>query len=114
MYHPAPLTPLHRRTMVHMHHRTTMRLSITLDPDLHQMAAARARARHTSISREINDLIRQAITPAESAQASPTQPLRDPLTGFLVSPGRPGLTLDDFQRMKDDEDLRHMESNATP
>ena len=89
-----------------------MRLSITLDPDLHQMAAARARARHTSISREINDLIRQAITPAESPQAA-VQSYRDPLTGFLVSPGRPGLTLEDFQRMENDEDLRHMESNAT-
>jgi len=28
-----------------------LRLSITLDPDLHQIAAARARARHVSLSK---------------------------------------------------------------
>ena len=103
---------MHHFTMMHQHRHTTMRLSITLDPDLHQLAAARARARHTSISREINDLLRQAITPAEPQKAA-IQPCRDPLTGFLVSPGRPSLTLEDFQRMEDDEDLRHMESKAS-
>lgn len=93
--------------MVQLHHCTTMRLSITLDPDIHQIASARARARHVSLSKEINTLLRAAvIAPTASAD---TQPYRDPLTGFLVSPGRPGLTLEDFKRMEDDDDLRHLE-----
>jgi len=95
--------------MVHMHHYIIMRLSITLDPDLHQIATARARARHVSLSKEINTLLRAAVVSPDAPDPA-TQAYRDPLTGFLVSPGRPGLTLEDFQRMEDDDDLRHLEN----
>jgi len=105
-----------------------MRLSITLDPDLHQIASARARARRVSLSTEINTLLRAAVSPpplpafpasSPIADPDPAQHTLDPLTGLLVShgrrrfqvsPGKPGLTLADFQRMEDDDDLRHLEN----
>ncbi len=107
-----------------------MRLSITLDPDLYQIAAARARARHVSLSKEINTLLRAAVVspvapPSFKARSGtttahdPAEHTLDPLTGLLVShghrqfqvsPGKPGLTLEDFQRMEDDDDLRHLEN----
>ncbi|MCX6937674.1 MAG: hypothetical protein NTU80_07205 [Verrucomicrobia bacterium] len=104
-----------------------MRLSITLEPDLHQIAAARARARRTSISREINDLLRAAITPAQQPAFSarsdtapaldPSQHTLDPQTGLLishgrlrfpVSPGRMPITPEIVQQAEYDEDIRHM------
>lgn len=84
-----------------------MRLSIHLDPDLHRIAAARAQARGTSISREINTLVRAALSSPAEPRPAPPAAQRDPLTGFLVSPTRPNLTEDDFRRMDDDEDFRH-------
>jgi hypothetical protein len=103
-----------------------MRLSITLDPELHRLAASRARARRTSISREINTLLRQAISnqaarPA-TATGSPGDPARhtpDPDSGllisegklrFAVSPGRGPLTEADIRHAEDEEDLRHWNS----
>lgn len=108
-----------------------MRLSITLDPDLHQIASARARARRVSLSKEINTLLRAAVSPAPqpasprpptatSDSPDPSRHTLDPLTGLLVShgrrqfsvsPGKPDLTLEDFQRMEDDDDLRHLENH---
>lgn len=104
-----------------------MRLSITLDPKLHQITAARARARRTSISQEINELLRQAIAapadtfsaPAPALAGDPASHRLDPATGLLisagkrrfpVSPGRSPLTSEDLLRMEDDEDLRHMKA----
>ncbi len=104
-----------------------MRLSITLDPQLHQITAARARARRTSISQEINELLRQAIAapgnpfpaPEAASAGDPASHHLDPATGllisagrrrFAVSPGRTPLTTEDLLRMEDDEDLRHMKA----
>lgn len=102
-----------------------MRLSITLDPDLHRITASRARARGRSISREINDLLRQAVvdagaafpaTPPANGATDPAIHHPDKTTGLLisagrrrfpVSPGRKPLTDEDIRRMEDDEDLRH-------
>jgi hypothetical protein len=99
-----------------------MRLSITLDPDLHRVAADRARAHRISLSREINQLLRQALLPppARPGGVSPGDPARhheDASSGLLisegrlrlpVSKGRPGITLEHVRKLEDDDDRRHL------
>ncbi len=116
--------------MVLLHHYIIMRLSITLDDDLHRIASTRARARRTSISKEINALLRQATMPSPPqfvvpvhASVDPAKHTPDSATGLLishgrlrfpVSPGRPGLTLAMLQQAENDEDFRHMAPGLPP
>lgn len=87
-----------------------MRLSITLDPDIHRITASRARARGTSISREVNDLLRQAVaTPLPASAAIPAiRP--EGKRGFPVSQGLRPITSEDIARAEDEEDLRHLDA----
>ncbi len=95
-----------------------MRLSITLESDLYEIVVARAKARKTTISKEVNTLMRMGITPPKAVtyggveEEVPIHYVPDPKTGllrttgrrrFLVSPGRP-LTEKDIEDMLDDED----------
>ncbi|MBK8476651.1 MAG: hypothetical protein IPL39_10120 [Opitutaceae bacterium] len=85
-----------------------MRLSITLDPQLHQITATRARARRTSISQEINELLRQAIA-APQPDCPPLRLIRpEGRRGFPVSQGLRPFTSEDVARLEDEDDLRHL------
>jgi hypothetical protein len=85
-----------------------MRLSITLDPVLHQIASDRAHARGTTLSREINALLRQALAsrPTDPGVPAPIQP--EGRRGFPVSQGATPITLEDVARAENQEDLRHL------
>ena len=84
-----------------------MRLSVTLDPDLHQVAASRAQARGTTLSREINDLLRAALTarPAGPGQASAIR--AEGRRRFPVSQAIQPFTDQDVARAETHEDLSH-------
>jgi len=86
-----------------------MRLSISLDPDLHQIAASRARARNISLSREINNLLRDAVSPP-AAPSSDTAPsiTYEGRRRFPVSGGLPPITSEDVARLDDEDDFRHL------
>jgi hypothetical protein len=86
-----------------------MRLSISLDPDLYHAARARALARRTSISNEVNALLRRALSSRADAPAADDSSYLDPLTGLRVSRGHQPITPEDVRRMDDAEDLRHLE-----
>lgn len=90
-----------------VHHGAAMRLSVTLDPDLHQVAASRAQARGTTLSREINDLLRAALTagPAGPGQAPAIRP--EGRRRFPVSQAIQPFTDQDVARAETHEDLRH-------
>lgn len=86
-----------------------MRLSVTLDPDLHQLVSARARARRVSLSKEINSLLRAAVSPGATDQTD-TAPLIT-LEGrrqFPVSRGLHPITSEDVARLDDEDDFRHL------
>ena len=85
-----------------------MRLSITLDPVLHQIVSDRAHARGTTLSREINALLRQALAarPSDAGAPAPIQP--EGRRGFPVSQGATTITLEDAARVENQEDLRHL------
>lgn len=85
-----------------------MRLSINLDPDLHQIATARARARNTSISKEINELLRSVVCRPPADDASGARILASGRRGFPVSHGLVPFTGEDAAHAEDDEDLRHL------
>lgn len=85
-----------------------MRLSITLDQDLHRIAASRARARGRSISREINDLLRQAFTAPPPAGSNPPGIRTEGKRQFPVSHGFQPVTTEDVARAEDEEDLRQL------
>ena len=84
-----------------------MRLSVTLDPDLHQVAASRAQARGTTLSREINDLLRAALTarPAGPGQAPAIR--AEGRRRFPVSQAIQPFNDQDVARAETQEDLRH-------
>ena len=86
-----------------------MRLSITLDPDLHQIAADRARARHVSLSKEINTLLRAAVSPsvADQADAAPLITYEG-RRRFPVSRGLHPFTSEDVARLDDEDDFRSL------
>jgi hypothetical protein len=85
-----------------------MRLSVTLDPDLHQVAASRAHARGTTLSREINDLLRQAIA-ARPADAGTPPPIRPKgRRRFPVSQVTQRITAEDVNCAENQDDLRHL------
>ena len=86
-----------------------MRLSITLDPDLHRIAAARARAHRTSISREINALLRQAVAAPPASSAADPVIRHEGRRNFPVSHGLRPVTSEDVARLEDEEDLRHLD-----
>ena len=85
-----------------------MRLSITLDPVLHRIASDRAHARGTTLSHEINALLRQALAarPSDSGAAAPIQP--EGRRGFPVSQAATSITLEDVARAENQDDLRHL------
>lgn len=101
----------------------TMRLSINLDADLHRIASERARARHSSISKEVNALVRQALRPSQATvtphglEPDAARHVVDPGSGLLISQGRrrlavsrgrQPLTSDDVRRLDDLDDTRHL------
>lgn len=86
-----------------------MRLSITLDPDLHQIAAARARARNVSLSSEINTLLRAAVSPSPASQTEPARGITyEGRRRFPVSRGLHPVTSEDVARLDDEDDVRHL------
>jgi len=78
-----------------------MRLSITIAPDLHQIAAGRLRARNVSLSRETNTLLRTAVSPPAAAPSdTATLITYEGRVRFPVSRGLPPLhDEDDFRRL---------------
>jgi len=85
-----------------------MRLSVTLDPDLHQVAASRAHARGTTLSREINDLLRQAIAARPSDRGAPPPIRQEGRRRFPVSQVRQPINNKDVARAEYQEVLRHL------
>lgn len=86
-----------------------MRLSVILDADLHQVTARRAHARGTTVSREINDLLRQAIA-ARPSDAETLPPIRpEGRRRFPVSQVTQRITAENVTRTENQEDLRHLE-----
>jgi len=98
------------------------RITISLEEDLYRIAKAYAQSEDISMSKAIVRMLRRVTHPARSAPsaASSVQEdlgpyrYRDPLTGFIVSRGKPGLTMEDVRRAENDEDERYLEAFRNP
>lgn len=73
-----------------------MRTTVDLDPDLHREAVARARGSRISLSKLLNDALRQSLHPLGPVQ-------RDPLTGLgTITIGRQ-VSADEVADVLDDD-----------
>ena len=87
------------------------RITISLDDDLYRIAKAYAQSEDLSLSKAIVRMLRRVTRPARPKPASGSgssedigsHRYRDPLTGIIVSRGRPDLVIPDDAVKRDEE-----------
>ncbi len=71
-----------------------MRATLTLDDDVHELAARQARLRGVSLGRAVSDLLRKGLNASTPAQD------KDGLVVFDLPADSPRVTTDDVRRLE--------------
>ena len=88
------------------------RITISLGDDLYRIAKALAQSEDISLSRAVVRMMKRGLEAGGPATAK-EEPLpyqyRDPRTGLLVTKLGRTITMEEIQKLIDDEDHRHLE-----
>ena len=75
-------------------HHLTMRTTLTLDDDIHELAARQARLRGVSLGQTVSDLVRRGLSVPTPSQN------KDGLVVFRLPADSPKVTTDDVRRIE--------------